>query len=157
MLTMFLGTGIRVSELVGLNIDDLNFETNGFLVTRKGDHEQILYFPEESPARCRNILPRESRWRSSPGMRKRCFVAAKEADHGARRRIHGEKIRALQVAPLKRRMSPHKLRSTFGTNLYRATGDIYLVADVLGHTDINTTGGTTRPWEKTCAGARPKT
>ncbi|MBQ3222624.1 MAG: tyrosine-type recombinase/integrase, partial [Clostridia bacterium] len=34
---------------------------------------------------------------------------------------------------------PHKLRSTFGTNLYHETGDIYLVADVLGHSDVNTT------------------
>ena len=46
---------------------------------------------------------------------------------------------ALQVAPLKKRLSPHKLRSTFGTNLYHETGDIYLVADVLGHSDVNTT------------------
>ena len=43
------------------------------------------------------------------------------------------------AAPLKKKISPHKLRSTFGTNLYRETGDIYLVADVLGHSDVNTT------------------
>ena len=42
------------------------------------------------------------------------------------------------VSPLKK-ISPHKLRSTYGTQLYRATGDIYIVADVLGHKDINTT------------------
>jgi site-specific recombinase XerD len=42
------------------------------------------------------------------------------------------------AAPLKK-ISPHKLRSTFGTNLYRATKDIYIVADVLGHRDVNTT------------------
>ena len=46
---------------------------------------------------------------------------------------------ALVAAPLKKRLSPHKLRSTFGTNLYQETGDIYLVADVLGHSDVNTT------------------
>ena len=46
---------------------------------------------------------------------------------------------ATQAAPLKKHLSPHKLRSTFGTNLYRETGDIYLVADVLGHSDVNTT------------------
>ena len=43
------------------------------------------------------------------------------------------------AAPLKKHLSPHKLRSTFGTNLYHETGDIYLVADVLGHSDVNTT------------------
>ena len=38
-----------------------------------------------------------------------------------------------------KKITPHKLRSTFGTNLYQETGDIYLVADVLGHKDVNTT------------------
>ena len=43
------------------------------------------------------------------------------------------------AAPLKPRISPHKLRSTFATNLYNATGDIDLVADVLGHSSVDTT------------------
>ena len=42
------------------------------------------------------------------------------------------------VSPLKK-ISPHKLRSTYGTQLYRETKDIYIVADVLGHKDVNTT------------------
>ena len=42
------------------------------------------------------------------------------------------------VSPLKK-ITPHKLRSTYGTTLYRETGDIYIVADVLGHKDVNTT------------------
>ena len=42
------------------------------------------------------------------------------------------------VSPLKK-ISPHKLRSTYGTQLYKATGDIYIVADILGHKDVNTT------------------
>ena len=45
---------------------------------------------------------------------------------------------AKQVTPLKK-ITPHKLRSTYGTALYQETGDIYLVADVLGHKDVNTT------------------
>ena len=38
-----------------------------------------------------------------------------------------------------KKITPHKLRSTYGTALYQETGDIYLVADVLGHKDVNTT------------------
>ena len=38
-----------------------------------------------------------------------------------------------------KKITPHKLRSTYGTALYKETGDIYLVADVLGHKDVNTT------------------
>ena len=45
---------------------------------------------------------------------------------------------ASMVTSLKK-ITPHKLRSTYGTTLYKETGDIYLVADVLGHKDVNTT------------------
>ena len=38
-----------------------------------------------------------------------------------------------------KKITPHKLRSTYGTQLYKETGDIYLVADILGHSDVNTT------------------
>ena len=45
---------------------------------------------------------------------------------------------ASQVTALKK-ITPHKLRNTYGTELYRESGDIYLVASVLGHKDVNTT------------------
>ena len=45
---------------------------------------------------------------------------------------------ARSVTTLKK-ITPHKLRSSYGTALYQETGDIYLVADVLGHKDVNTT------------------
>ena len=44
-----------------------------------------------------------------------------------------------QIATPRKHITPHKLRSTYGTALYRETGDIYLVADVLGYSDVNTT------------------
>ena len=44
-----------------------------------------------------------------------------------------------QTVTTLKKITPHKLRSTYGTSLYRETGDIYLVADVLGHKDVNTT------------------
>ena len=46
---------------------------------------------------------------------------------------------AAVAAPLKTKISPHKLRSTFATNLYQASNDIYLVADTLGHSSVDTT------------------
>ncbi len=45
ILLLFLGTGIRVSELVGIDVDDVDFSINGFVVTRKGGNQTILYFP----------------------------------------------------------------------------------------------------------------
>ena len=139
ILTLFLDTGIRVSELVGINIDDIDFSLNGFLVTRKGGNQAILYFPDEVAEVLRDYL--KVRLNISPleGHEDALFLSLQ------RKRIS---VRAVQVmvkkyatlaAPLKKHLSPHKLRSTFGTNLYHETGDIYLVADVLGHSDVNTT------------------
>ena len=47
ILTLFLGTGIRISELVGLNDESIDFSNNSFIVTRKGGNQAILYFSEE--------------------------------------------------------------------------------------------------------------
>ncbi|MBR4441817.1 MAG: tyrosine-type recombinase/integrase, partial [Clostridia bacterium] len=136
ILTLFLGTGIRVSELVGINIDDLDFSINGFLVTRKGGSQAILYFPDEVAQVLKDYLKLRREITPQPGSEDALFLSLQN------RRIS---IRAVQLmvkkyatlaAPLKKHLSPHKLRSTFGTNLYHETGDIYLVADVLGHSDV---------------------
>ena len=47
ILSLFLGTGIRISELVGLNIEDIDFDSNAFTVVRKSGHSTILYFSDE--------------------------------------------------------------------------------------------------------------
>jgi integrase/recombinase XerC len=139
ILTLFLGTGIRVSECVGLDIADIDFEINGFLVTRKGGSQAILYFPDEVSDVLKRYL--EERMRKTPlsGHENALFLSLQDRRITTRAVQNMVKKYALQAAPLKKRMSPHKLRSTFGTNLYRETGDIYLVADVLGHSDVNTT------------------
>lgn len=139
ILTLLLGTGIRVSECVGLNRDDLNFEENAFLVTRKGGKQMILYFSDEVAGALQAYLKVRTQTPALKGHEEALFLSLQ------RRRITQRAIEnlvkkyAAAAAPLKRRISPHKLRSTYGTELYRNTGDIYLVADVLGHSDVNTT------------------
>ncbi len=138
ILTLFLGTGIRISELVGLNNDDINFNDNSFIVTRKGGNKSILYFDDDVAAALKNYL--EYKENNSEALQEpnALFLS------NNKKRIT---IRAVEnlvhkyakiISPLKN-ISPHKLRSTYGTQLYRATGDIYIVADVLGHKDVNTT------------------
>lgn len=139
MLTLFLGTGIRVSECVGLNLSDLDFEINGFVITRKGGAQVILYFPEEVAEELKDYVEYRKKLTALPGHEDALFLSLQKKRMGVRAVEKMVKKYALQAAPLKRRISPHKLRSTFGTNLYHETGDIYLVADVLGHSDINTT------------------
>jgi len=139
ILTLFLGTGIRVSELVGINIDDIDFSLNAFLVTRKGGSQAILYFPDEVASVLKEYLEKRRKITANPGHENALFLSLQKKRIGVRAVELMVKKYTAQVAPLKTKMSPHKLRSTFGTNLYHETGDIYLVADVLGHSDVNTT------------------
>ena len=139
MLLLFLGTGIRVSECVGLNVDDLDFDLNAFLVTRKGGDQSILYFPDQVADALQAYLRQRQQIQPMEGHEDALFLSLQKRRMTQRAVENMVKKYALVAAPLKKRISPHKLRSTFGTNLYQETGDIYLVADVLGHADVNTT------------------
>jgi len=139
MLSLFLGTGIRISECVGLNIDDIDFEQNAFVVTRKGGKEVILYLSDEVAAALKDYLEERLKIDALDGHENAFFLSIQRRRITQRAVENMVKKYAQIAAPLKRKISPHKLRSTFGTNLYRETGDIYLVADVLGHSDVNTT------------------
>lgn len=139
MLSLFLGTGIRISECVGLNIDDFDFEQNAFVVTRKGGKEVILYLSDEVASILTAYLQERMKIEALPGHENAFFLSIQKRRITQRAVENMVKKYAQIAAPLKKKISPHKLRSTFGTNLYRETGDIYLVADVLGHSDVNTT------------------
>ncbi|MBR6525537.1 MAG: tyrosine-type recombinase/integrase [Clostridia bacterium] len=139
MIMLFLGTGIRVSECVGIDISDIDFDTNAFVVTRKGGNQVILYFPQEVADALNAYLKERIEIAALPGHEDALFLSLQKKRMTQRAVQLMVKKYAAVAAPLKQKISPHKLRSTFGTNLYLETGDIYLVADVLGHSDVNTT------------------
>lgn len=139
MIMLFLGTGIRVSECVGLDLEDFDFAVNGMLITRKGGNEMVLYFSDEVAKCLKDYFKARNQIEALPGHEHAAFLSLQRRRMSVRAVEQMVKKYARTAVPLKRRISPHKLRSTFGTNLYRETGDIYLVADVLGHSDVNTT------------------
>lgn len=138
LLTLLLGTGIRVSECVGLNIKDIDFKTNGIKVIRKGGKESIVYFGDEVYTALTDYLEIRKSIIPEPGAEDALFLSLQNKRLCVRSVEKLVKKYAANVTTLKK-ITPHKLRSTYGTSLYRETGDIYLVADVLGHKDVNTT------------------
>ena len=138
ILTLFLGTGIRISELVGLDNDSFDFEENSFLVTRKGGNQAILFFSDEVKYALQEYIAEKSNDPKVPAGESAFFLSMQF------KRINVRSVEILVkkyskiISPLKK-ITPHKLRSTYGTRLYNETGDIYIVADVLGHRDVNTT------------------
>lgn len=139
ILTLMLGTGIRVSECAGLDDTDINFKDNSLLIVRKGGGQDVLYFGAEVAQVLKDYLD---------GERKR-IIPKKDHEHALfysmqNKRISVDAVENLvkkyaRVSVPNKKITPHKLRSTYGTNLYRETGDIRLVADVLGHENVNTT------------------
>lgn len=138
IVTLLLGTGIRVSECVGLDLNDVDFKNHGIRITRKGGNQVVVYFGDEVEDALFNYIRERSGIIPLPGFENALFLSMQK------RRITVKSVERLvkkyagQVTQLKK-ITPHKLRSTYGTQLYKETGDIYLVADVLGHSDVNTT------------------
>lgn len=138
IMTLLLGTGIRVSECVGLDIHDVDFENDGIKILRKGGNEVIVYFGEEVREALLMYLEEREGVIPVDGHANALFLSMQ------RKRITVKSVENLvkkysKLVTKLKTITPHKLRSTYGTNLYRETGDIYLVADVLGHKDVNTT------------------
>ena len=138
MMTLLLGTGIRVSECVGLDIDDVDFKNNGIKIHRKGGAEVIVYFGEEVRNALLEYMVERQKITAEDGSINALFLSLQNKRISVRSVENLVKKYAKLVTSLKH-ITPHKLRSTYGTSLYRETGDIYLVADVLGHKDVNTT------------------
>ena len=139
LLSLFLGTGIRVSECVGMNLNDVDLENNAFVVTRKGGNQVVLYFPPEVAEALAEYMDERQQTEALPGHEEALFLSLQKKRITQRAVQNLVKKYAAVAAPLKTKISPHKLRSTYATNLYNETGDIYLVADVLGHSSVDTT------------------
>ncbi len=138
LMTLLLGTGIRVSECVGLNISDVDFKNGGIRIHRKGGKEVTVYFGAEVEDALLDYLDQRKEMIPAEGSEDALFLSLQMKRISVRSVENLVKKYAKIVTPLKH-ITPHKLRSTYGTELYQETGDIYLVADVLGHSDVNTT------------------
>lgn len=138
LLTLLLGTGMRVSECVGIDISDIDFKNTGIKIRRKGGYEAIVYYGDEVEKALIDYLEYRKTIVPETGHEEALFLSLQNRRISVRSVENLVKKYAGLVTSLKH-ITPHKLRSTYGTNLYKETGDIYLVADILGHKDVNTT------------------
>lgn len=138
LMTLMLGTGIRVSECVGLDLKDIDFDTDRIKIVRKGGYEAYVYFGTEARDAVLEYLEERKKIIPVEGHEDALFLSSQRKRISVRSVENMVKKYASVTTPLKK-ITPHKLRSTYGTSLYQQTSDIYLVADVLGHKDVNTT------------------
>ena len=138
IVTLLLGTGMRVSECVGIDLKDIEFNTNAVRVVRKGGNTRVLYFGEEVEKALKDYIVQRNEIEAAEGSEDALFLSLQKKRITDRAIQNLVKKYAATVTSIKK-ITPHKLRSTFGTELYMESGDIYLVADALGHADVNTT------------------
>ena len=140
IITLLLNTGIRVSECAGIDVNDVNFSTNTISIVRKGGKATDMYIGETVRNTLRDYINNErpallsGRDPKEPAL----FISLKHTRLSVRSIQYMVEKYGKNLG-LSRALSPHKLRKTYGTALYNMTGDIYMVADVLGHKDVNTT------------------
>lgn len=153
IMMLFLGTGIRISELVGLDISDINFKDNSAKVIRKGGNQQHVYFSMQVATALKKYLygdlnTKGTRAAFAPSEEEQALFISRK-----RRRMSTRTIQELILKYSKlaygdpkdsemgedKKLHAHLFRKTYGTNLYLDTKDIKLVADTLGHASISTT------------------
>ncbi|MCR5203408.1 MAG: tyrosine-type recombinase/integrase [Lachnospiraceae bacterium] len=138
IMLVFLGTGIRVSELVGLNIYDVDLTHNSLYIVRKGAKEQYVYFNDKVKNALYDYIDKERfHFEGKATDKTPLFYSMQKKRINAKTVTNLVKKYTKEALPNKR-ITAHKLRSTYATNLYKATGDIYLVKDALGHENIST-------------------
>ena len=138
IMMLFFGTGIRVSELVGINLEDIDFIEASIWVQRKGGDSDVVFFGPE----VENALV--DYWDGSrddllAGSENEAFFISMKHNRMAVRSIEEMIQGYAKKAGLNFNVTPHALRRSFATNLYNETGDIYLVADALHHSSVDTT------------------
>lgn len=132
-----LSSGLRVTSIAEINVDDIDFSENKIRVTEKGNKTRDVYFGDG----IKNIIlkwmeDREEMLEDKDVVTDALFISCQM------KRITSKSIYDLvkkYTSNIDKPISPHKLRSTCATNLYNNTGDIYLVADTLGHSNIANT------------------
>ena len=133
MIDLLYSTGIRVGELVGLNISDINFEERECVVYGKGDKERRVYFDAKSKLHLQNYI--ESRVDNNPAL----FVTL-DAPYD-RIKISGVEIRIRELGRKLdiEKIHPHKFRRTMATRAIDKGMPIEQVQKILGHSQIDTT------------------
>ena len=140
MITLFLNCGMRVGELVGINLQDIDTELRSLRVLGKGNKERIIYLNEACREALRTYLAVRKSEKYQKCMDKALFIT----NRMARISIQGVQVtvqKYLRLAGLEsKHYSVHKLRHTAATLMYQSGEvDIRVLKDILGHEQLNTT------------------
>lgn len=138
IIELFLGTGIRLSELAGLSTGDVELDNKHLRIRAKGGNHEVRFLKTDLRILLRSYLKERKYLSAKPGAGE-ALLLSKQNKRLSTRQI----ARRLQVwvlaAGITKHITPHKLRHTFATHLYAKTGNVLIVKKALGHGDIGST------------------
>jgi integrase/recombinase XerD len=138
MLELLYATGLRVSELVGLKLREVNLDSGYLLTLGKGNKERLVPIGESACQRVTAYLE-GVRYRFDPDRQNRFLFLSRLGDAMSRQAFWNIiKKRACQ-AGISKNISPHTLRHSFATHLLENGADLRSVQVMLGHADLSTT------------------
>lgn len=140
IVTLLLGTGVRISECVGLDIYDVKFDDDTIKLHRKGHKSDTIYMGKEVHNALLSYL-KETRPQYKPDVAENALFLSRRGNRLSVRTIEDmvKKYAKASLPSKAENISPHKMRSTFATEVYKSTHDIKAVADALSHKSIVTT------------------
>jgi len=138
MLEVLYATGLRVSELIGLRLDQINLTQGVVRVTGKGGKERLVPLGENAVAALEHYLDNDRAVIAPRATASEAFVTAR--GQGMTRQAFWYRIRHYALsAGIKTPLSPHTLRHSFATHLLNHGADLRVVQLLLGHSDLSTT------------------
>lgn len=140
ILEVLYGTGIRLSELYGLNVDSINFHENTVRVLGKGAKERIVPIGRKAVSAVREYLPaRESALRQLGFLNEKALFINARGGRLSRRSIQSAVTKYLKMVSEKEHLSPHVLRHSYATHMLDRGADMRAVQELLGHSSLSTT------------------
>jgi integrase/recombinase XerC len=136
LIETFLATGIRLQELVELNIDDIDLDSKHLHIRRaKGGEPQVKFLNTH----LRGLLRTYLQWRKKQGEYSTALFISQRGTRLSPRQVGYRFEYWLRETGIEKDITPHGLRHTFATRLYSRTGDLLVVQRALGHKNISTT------------------
>ena len=135
IMEMLYATGIRVSELVGIKINDIDINNRSIIVTGKGDKSRIVFFNDVTKDVLKKYLSESSEIRKSDYL----IING----HGKNITTRGIRLimeKIINETSIIKHVHPHIIRHTFATHLLNNGCDLLTVQELLGHASISTTG-----------------
>ena len=141
IVTLFLNCGMRVSELCGIDLADINREMQSLRVTGKGAKERIIYLNDACRAALTEYLPQRLAEKNGKASKEKALFLSGQNNRISVKTVQWMVYKYLDMAGLgERKLSVHKLRHTAATLMYQTGAvDVRVLKDILGHEQLNTT------------------